>query len=189
MIISIQQLVKRYGSLTAVDHVDLAIPQGEICGLLGPNGAGKTTAIKCIAGLHSFDEGRIEVFGLDREREHRRIQQRIGLVPQEVALYDDLSAYENALFFGRMYGLSGGRLRDGVRRALEFSELWDRRDQRPGKYSGGMKRRLIIACALVHDPELIILDEPTVGIDPQSRNHILESIRELNRRGTTVLYT
>ncbi|AFG36528.1 ABC transporter ATP-binding protein [Spirochaeta africana] len=189
MTISINQLVKRYGSFTAVDHIDLQIPQGEICGLLGPNGAGKTTTIKCIAGLHGFDAGRIEVFGLDRGQEHRRIQQRIGLVPQEVALYEDLSAYENALFFGRMYGLRGQALRDGVKQALEFTELWERRDQRPKQYSGGMKRRLNIACALVHSPELIILDEPTVGIDPQSRNHILESIRELNRRGTTVLYT
>lgn len=189
MIISIKQLVKRYGNLAAVDHIDLQIPEGQICGLLGPNGAGKTTTIKCIAGLHSFDQGRVEVFGLDRMREHRRIQQRIGLVPQEVALYDDLSAYENAVFFGRMYGLHGDALQSGVKQALEFTGLWERRNQRPKQYSGGMKRRLNIACALVHEPELIILDEPTVGIDPQSRNHILDSIKELNRRGTTVLYT
>ncbi|GAB6088806.1 ABC transporter ATP-binding protein [Spirochaeta dissipatitropha] len=187
--IQIQQLVKRYGDFTAVDHVDITIPMGEIFGLLGPNGAGKTSTIKCLAGLHGYDQGNISIFSMDRKKSHRAIQQRIGLVPQDIAIYDDLSAYENTVFFARMYGLKGEELKRGVRDALEFTGLWDRRKQRPKEYSGGMKRRLNIACALVHKPDLIILDEPTVGIDPQSRNHILDSIRELNARGATVLYT
>lgn len=187
--IQIQQLVKRYDDFTAVDHVDITIPAGEIFGLLGPNGAGKTSTIKCLAGLHGYDQGNIRIFSMDRKKSHRAIQQRIGLVPQDIAIYEDLSAYENALFFARMYGLKGEQLKSGVRDALEFTGLWDRRTQRPKEFSGGMKRRLNIACALVHKPDLIILDEPTVGIDPQSRNHILDSIRELNARGATVLYT
>jgi ABC-2 type transport system ATP-binding protein len=182
-------VVKRYGTIPALDHVDFEIREGEILGLLGPNGAGKTTAIRALAGLLPIDSGRVEVFGQAQGPGAIALRRRLGLVTQEVTVFEDLSARENLEFFGSLYGLKGPALRKRIRETLEFVGLSDHADQRPKAYSGGMKRRLNIACALTHEPELLIMDEPTVGIDPQSRNHILESVRALRARGTSVLYT
>ncbi len=189
MVVRMQRVTKRYGDVVALDNVDLTIERGEIVGLLGPNGAGKTTTISGVYGLTRFDAGEVTLFGHPAKRIDPGIKRRMGLVPQDIAVFDDLTAGENVSYFGRLYGLSGRALTEGVSFALEFTGLNERRDQRPKSFSGGMKRRLNIACALAHRPELVILDEPTVGIDPQSRNHILESVRALNRDGTTVIYT
>ena len=167
------------------------IEEGEIFGLLGPNGAGKSTTIKIITGLLGLNSGAVKVGGFDLNDKANRINAKriMGLVPQDLAIYSNLSAKDNVLFFGRLYGLKGKKLKDRAEEALEFVGLQDREYEKSKKFSGGMKRRLNIACAIVHQPKIIILDEPTVGIDPQSRNHILESIKELNRRGSTIIYT
>jgi ABC-2 type transport system ATP-binding protein len=185
----VDDVVKRYGSLVALDHVDFEIGQGEILGLLGPNGAGKTTAIRALAGLMPVDSGSIELFGKAQYPGVMDLKRRIGLVTQEITVFEDLTARENLQFFGGLYGLTGQDLKRRIAETLEFVGLTEHADKRPKKYSGGMKRRLNIACALTHMPELLIMDEPTVGIDPQSRNHILESTRALREKGTTVLYT
>ncbi|WP_125153524.1 ABC transporter ATP-binding protein [Clostridium rectalis] len=189
MILEIKNLVKRYGDFLAVDNVNLAIKEGKIVGLLGPNGAGKTTTINTIMALSKIDSGKIFVFGKELYKYEMEIKSKIGIVPQEVALFDDLKAYENVTFFGRLYGLKGENLKNSVKDALEFTGLWDRKESYPQQYSGGMRRRLNIACAIVHKPKLIIMDEPTVGIDPQSRKHILSSVKKLNKMGSTVIYT
>ncbi|MEJ6952410.1 ABC transporter ATP-binding protein [Natronospora cellulosivora (SeqCode)] len=189
MILKVKNLIKRYGELLAVDNVNLSLREGEILGLLGPNGAGKTTLINSIIGITSIQSGDIEIFEMDIKEKLSLIKKKIGVVPQNLAIYDDLKAIENINFFARLYGLRGTTLNKKVQEALEFTNLWERRKEYPGQFSGGMKRRLNIACSIVHQPELLILDEPTVGIDPQSRNHILESVRELNRRGTSIIYT
>jgi len=188
-LVHLRNVVKRYGHKLSVDHLTLSIEQGEIFGLLGPNGAGKSTTIKMICGLLRCDQGEIEVDGEPVSRHPLSVKAKIGIVPQEIALYEQLTAAENLRFFGRLYGLRGKRLQERVEEALEFTGLTGSRNERPAALSGGMKRRLNIACAIVHQPKLIIMDEPTVGIDPQSRNHILESVRELNRRGATIIYT
>ena len=189
MVVRTRGVVKRYRDLVAVDSVDLAIGDGEILGLLGPNGAGKTTMINGIMGLTGFDAGEVSIFGRTMTRIDRETRRRIGLVPQDIAVFEDLTAEENVSYFGRLYGLGGSALADGVRSALAFTGLSDRGRQKPRSFSGGMKRRLNIACAVVHRPRLVIMDEPTVGIDPQSRNHILESVRALARDGATIIYT
>lgn len=189
MILEIKNLIKRYGEHLAVDDVSLNIQDGEIFGLLGPNGAGKTTTINTIIGLTKIDSGKINIFGKELTANEMEIKAGIGIVPQDIALFEDLTAYENVSFFGRLYGLKGNKLKEGVKEALEFTGLWDRRKSYPKHYSGGMKRRLNIACAIVHKPKLIIMDEPTVGIDPQSRNHILNSVKKLNQMGSTIIYT
>lgn len=188
-VVKLDQVVKRYGNHLSVDHLSLTIGEGEIFGLLGPNGAGKSTTIKMICGLLKSDHGDILVDGQEVRKHPVAVKRKIGLVPQEIAIYDELSAQENVLFFGRLYGLRGKQLRERAEEALAFVGLSERMKKKPSTFSGGMKRRLNIACALVHQPKLIIMDEPTVGIDPQSRNHILDSVRELNRRGATVIYT
>jgi ABC-2 type transport system ATP-binding protein len=186
---TLHDVVKRFGSALALDHVDFEIESGEILGLLGPNGAGKTTAIRALCGLIGVDSGAIEVFGIPQRPGLMEIKRRIGLVTQEITMFEDLSARENLQFFGGLYGLRGQALKDRIDATLEFVGLTENADKRAKRYSGGMKRRLNVACALVHRPELLIMDEPTVGIDPQSRNHILESVRALREDGTTILYT
>lgn len=182
-------LVKRFGATVAVEDVSFEIGPGEAYGLLGPNGAGKTTTISMLAGLLEPDAGDVVLDGRSLAREPRAVKAAIGFVPQEIALYPDLSARENLMFFGRLYGLGGRALRGRVTEVLELVELADRGDDRIDSYSGGMKRRINVAAGLLHRPKLLVLDEPTVGVDPQSRNAILERIAELNRDGMALLYT
>ncbi|MEC0133075.1 MULTISPECIES: ABC transporter ATP-binding protein [Paenibacillus] len=182
-------VVKRYENKLTVDHVNVTIQAGEIFGLLGPNGAGKSTTISMICGLLKIDSGDIVIDGLSVSSNALEVKKKIGLVPQDLALYNTMTAAENVTFFGRLYGLRGKLLKERVAEALAFTGLSDRAKEKPATFSGGMKRRLNIACAIMHHPKLIIMDEPTVGIDPQSRNHILESVKELNRLGSTVIYT
>ena len=189
MIATMKNVVKRYGDNTAVDHLNLDIVEGEILGLLGPNGAGKTTAIRMLCGLINADGGEIQVFGKKQNIKNLEIRRNIGLVTQEITVFNDLSAVENLRYFGGLYGLKGAELDANVKEMLEFVGLSDRARKRPKTFSGGMQRRLNIACALVHKPKLVIMDEPTVGIDPQSRNHILESVKKIAAKGTTVIYT
>lgn len=185
----LSNVVKRYDQKLTVDHVNLSIEEGEIFGLLGPNGAGKSTTISMICGLLKPDGGEIIIDGLSVAAAPLEVKKRIGLVPQELALYETMTAEENVRFFGKLYGLRGKLLKERVEEALEFTGLSDRTKDKPATFSGGMKRRLNIACAIMHRPKLIIMDEPTVGIDPQSRNHILESVKTLNKLGSTVIYT
>ena len=187
--LKICEVTKSYKDKRALNEISFTIKEGKIFGLLGPNGAGKSTLINCICGLTKIDGGSIEVFGMDNSKKIKEIRQNMGVVPQEIAVVGELSAYENCMFMGGLYGLKGNELKERVKEALEFVGLWDRKKDTPGKYSGGMKRRLNIACALVHRPKLLIMDEPTVGVDPQSRNYIMESIRKLNKEGTTIIYT
>lgn len=187
--ITIKELSKRYDSTLSVDHLTLTIEEGEIFGLLGPNGAGKSTTIRMLCGLLKPTSGQITVNGFDTARQTLEVKRSIGLVPQELAIYPSLTAWENVAYFARLYGLGGSKLKQRVGEALEFVGLSDRQHMKPVQYSGGMKRRLNIACALAHQPKIIIMDEPTVGIDPQSRNHILDSVQQLNRLGTTIIYT
>ncbi|MEN8906671.1 MAG: ABC transporter ATP-binding protein [Clostridiales bacterium] len=189
MVLEIENLVKRYNGNLAVDNVNMKIKNGEIFGLLGPNGAGKTTIINSIIGLTQIDSGVVKIFEKDFIKNEMEIKKDIGVVPQDIAVFEDLSALENVEFFGKLYKLKGADLKLKVKQALEFTGLWDKRKIYPKKFSGGMKRRLNIACAIVHQPKLIIMDEPTVGIDPQSRKHILNSVKILNERGATVIYT
>ncbi|MEA4825576.1 MAG: ABC transporter ATP-binding protein [Clostridium sp.] len=188
-IVKIENLVKRFGDVTAVDNISLSIEEGEIYGLLGPNGAGKSTTINIMCGLLSMDKGKMEILGKDVKREAEITKKNLGVVPQDIAIYEDLTAYENVKFFASLYGLKGEELKQRTNEALEFVGLSDRAKQFPKEFSGGMKRRLNIACAIAHRPKLIIMDEPTVGIDPQSRNHILQSVRKLNSMGCTIIYT
>ncbi|AZK45016.1 ABC transporter ATP-binding protein [Paenibacillus lentus] len=188
-LVEVKNAVKRYGDKLSVDHLNMEIEAGEIFGLLGPNGAGKSTTINMIVGLLPMDQGCITVDGIDVKERPLEVKRRIGLVPQDLALYENMPAADNVAFFGRLYGLRGWELKERVKEALRFVGLEERGKQLPHTFSGGMKRRLNIACSIVHRPKLIIMDEPTVGIDPQSRNHILESVRELNRMGSTVIYT
>ncbi len=188
-IVQVQGLVKRFGELMAVDHVDFSIAAGEIFGLLGPNGAGKTTTISMISGLLDPTDGDVLVDGNSVRSKPIAVKRVLGVVPQEIALYPTLSAKENLQFWGRMYGLSGKELSSAVDEALELAGLADRARERIEKYSGGMKRRINIAAGILHRPRVLLMDEPTVGIDPQSRNHILEQVKRLNAAGMTVLYT
>ena len=188
-IVRVEGLVKRFGELTAVDQVDFSIAEGEIFGLLGPNGAGKTTTISMISGLLEPTEGDVIVDGASVRKQPVAVKRVLGVVPQEIALYPTLTARENLSFWGKMYGLSGKELSSAVDEALELAGLADRAKERIEKYSGGMKRRINIAAGILHKPRVLLMDEPTVGIDPQSRNHILEQVKELNAAGMTVLYT
>jgi ABC-2 type transport system ATP-binding protein len=188
-LVRLEEVTKRFGDVVAVDRVTLNVRHGEVFGLLGPNGAGKTTLINILVGLLRVDAGR--AFIRDREVGRTRFEGRrnTGIVPQELAIYEDLTSLENVKFFASLYGLRGRELDKAAREALELSGLADKAKGIPKRFSGGMKRRLNIACAIAHRPKLIIMDEPTVGIDPQSRHHILQSVRRLNREGCTVIYT
>ena len=188
-LIEIKGVGKSYGNLKAVDNVSLDVKEGEIFGLLGPNGAGKSTLISILCTLLPFDTGEILVNNKNVMRSSGEIKRILGLVPQEIALYPTLTAKENLMFWGRMYGIGGKLLRERVDEALELAGLKDRAKEQIEKYSGGMKRRINIAAALLHHPKIVIMDEPTVGIDPQSRNYILETVLKLNREGMTVIYT
>ncbi len=184
----LKDVYKRYGSITALDGLSLEIRRGEIFGLLGPNGAGKTTTVNVAVGLLAPDSGTVSIDGSGSPRAPE-VRRRMGVAPQSLALYEALTGEQNLRFFGRIYGLSGRKLAERVDRALEFVALADRRRDAVRTYSGVIKRRLNLAVALIHDPELMLLDEPTAGVDPQSRNSIYENILELKRRGRTVLYT
>lgn len=188
-ILEIRNLTKKFADFIAVDNISLSIKEGEIFGFLGPNGAGKSTTINMIAGLLRSNEGDINILGKNSVKNSRFAKMNIGVVPQDLAIYEDLTAFENVKFFAGLYGLRGSELAERVREALEFVGLNDKQKEYPKNFSGGMKRRLNIACAIAHRPKLIIMDEPTVGIDPQSRNYILQSIRKLNDMGCTIIYT
>ena len=186
--ITAKKLEKSFGDFTAVRELDLEIVAGETLGLLGPNGAGKTTTINMMVGLLSPTSGQITIGDRFRpsDPEARRM---IGIAPQSLSLYDEMSAHENLSFFGGLYGLESGQLKERIDWSLDFAGLTDRRNDRVKTYSGGMKRRLNLACGLIHEPQIVFLDEPTVGVDPQSRNHIFESILELKQQGMTIIYT
>lgn len=188
-VINIEGLIKKFGDVAAVDKISLTIEEGEIYGLLGPNGAGKSTTINIISGLLNMNKGKIEILGKDITKHSFDAKKNLGVVPQDIAIYEDLTAFENVKFFASLYGLRGKFLKQSVDQALEFVGLSDKAGKLPGEFSGGMKRRLNIACAIAHRPRLIIMDEPTVGIDPQSRNHILQSVKRLNEMGCTIIYT
>ncbi len=189
MLIRVQNLVKRYGNLLALDHFGLQVREGEIVGLLGPNGSGKTTAINCILALLRYDKGTIEVFGRPMTPDAYDIKRNIGIVMQNVAVFNELRVDENIDYFCGLYVQDASTRRRLVEEAMDFVGLGQFRKFYPKKLSGGLLRRLNIACGIAHKPRLLILDEPTVAVDPQSRNSILEGIRELNRNGTTVVYT
>lgn len=188
-IVQIKNLVKRYKDLIAVDHFNLEINEGEILGLLGPNGSGKTTTLNCLMSLLSYNKGEVEVFGRSMTPESYSQKRDIGVVPQNVAVFDTLTVYENIDFFCGLYIRDSRQRKQYVEDAIRFVELEDFRKFYPKKLSGGLLRRLNIACGIAHKPKLIILDEPTVAVDPQSRNKILEGILELNRNGATIIYT
>lgn len=188
-IVAVDNLVKRYNEVLALDHFNLHIEPGEIFGLLGPNGSGKTTAINCILQLLTFDKGTIELFGQPMRPSSYDLKRRIGIVPQNVAVFEELTVRENIDYFCALYVSDRARRRDLVDEAIAFVGLEDYTKFRPRKLSGGLLRRLNIACGIAHKPELIFFDEPTVAVDPQSRNAILEGIQEMNRQGSTVVYT
>ncbi|MDE2219321.1 MAG: ABC transporter ATP-binding protein [Gammaproteobacteria bacterium] len=185
----VENLSKRYGDRPAVNAISFAVAAGETVGLLGPNGAGKTTTIAMICGITRPDSGQVSLGGERVTQDANELKRRVGLVPQDLALYDELSAWSNLQLFGGLYGLGAAQLQQRADAALALVGLGGRRTERVKTFSGGMKRRLNIAAALLHDPDLILLDEPTVGIDPQSRNAIFDNLAELKRRGKTLLYT
>jgi ABC-2 type transport system ATP-binding protein len=187
--IHVEHLRKQYGDLVAVDDVSFTAEDGRIFGLLGPNGAGKTTTISCISGLLKPTSGRITVSGHDVVGDASEARRRLGIVPQELALYSDLSAAGNLEFWGSAYGLRGAGLRRRVAEVLELIGLADRGKDQTSTFSGGMKRRLNFGCGIVHRPRVLLLDEPTAGVDPQSRVRLLDLVREQARAGTTVIYT
>jgi len=188
--IKIKNITKRYDDILAVDNVSVHIPEGTIFGLLGPNGAGKSTMINMLCGLLSLDNGDILVGSNSIKSSPHDIKKNIGYIPQEIALFEGLTVKDNLDYFGRLYGLSGTTLKARMEHALEITELKDKRKMTVKKLSGGMKRRLNIACAIMHKPKILVMDEPTVGVDPQSRNHILEFVRKVNKDSkTTVIYT
>jgi ABC-2 type transport system ATP-binding protein len=189
MVIKVKNLVKRYDDLIALDHFDLEVKEGEVFGLLGPNGSGKTTAINCILSLLKYDKGTIEIYGKPMSPDAYDIKRNIGIIMQNVAVFEELNVYENIDYFCGMYVSDKKKRREMVEQAIEFVGLNDFRKFYPKKLSGGLLRRLNIACGIAHKPKLIILDEPTVAVDPQSRNSILEGIQRLNKEGATIVYT
>jgi ABC-2 type transport system ATP-binding protein len=186
--IKADNLSKRYGDVVAVDNVNFEVGKGETFGLLGPNGAGKTTTIKILCGLLKADTGSVMLDGKTNPG-LMEVRLSLGVVPQALAIYEELSAQQNMLFFGRLYGLSGRELKERIKDCLEIAGLAQRSRERVAKYSGGMKRRLNIICSLMHDPPILLLDEPTVGVDPQSRNLIFDTIEDMKKQGRTIIYT
>lgn len=190
-IVEIKDLRKTYGNNVALDKVSFFIKEGEIFGLLGPNGSGKSTIINILSGILPFHGGVCKIFNRDiKNKKHKKIiQHHLGVVPQDYCLYEHLKAKENVDFYGRLYGLSSAEIKDKTKNALERVGLWEHRDSFPSTFSGGMKRRLNIACSIVHEPRLIIMDEPTASLDPLSRDYILNTVKELNHLGCTIIYT
>ena len=188
-VVKIENLVKRYKELTALDHLNIEIKEGEIFGLLGPNGSGKTTAINCLLSLLNYDKGDIKIFGQKMTPTNYDIKKQIGVIMQNVAVFDELTVFENIDFFCGLYINDKNKRKQYVHEAIEFAGLEEFVKFYPKKLSGGLLRRLNIACGIAHKPKLIILDEPTVAVDPQSRNKILEGIQELNHNGATIIYT
>lgn len=187
-LVEVVDLEKHYGATKALDRINFAVGEGEIFGLLGPNGAGKSTIVSILACLLEASGGKALILGHTANPADRAVRRQLGIVPQEIALYAELTARENLEFFGRLYDVTGRALRDRVDRLLEATGLVEQADQAVATFSGGMKRRLNLGAALVHEPRLVLLDEPAVGVDPQSRAHLFEEIRRLHRAGTTILY-
>lgn len=187
--IIVKKLNKSYGQKPVIKDLSFSVFQGEIVGLLGPNGAGKSTTINILSTILKPDDGNILIGGFDLAKDKSKIKKFIGIVPQDLAIYEEISAEKNVSFFASLYGLHGSELKAKTCEALQQVGLYEHRAEKPKTFSGGMKRRLNIACAIAHSPKLIIMDEPTVGIDPQSRNHILDSILALREQGTTILYS
>ena len=187
--LDVRNLVKNYGNKNAIQDVSFSVKEGSCFGLLGPNGAGKSTTMKIITGIIEANQGQVDILQENIRGASDKIKRKIGYVPQEITLYDKISAYNNLVFFGEMYGVKGKRLKDRINVVLEQVGLKDRANDPIRTYSGGMKRRINIAAALLHEPKIVILDEPTVGIDPQSRNHIFEIIRDLRSEGVTIIYS
>lgn len=188
-ILEVKNINKSYQHNKAINNLSFNVYDGEILGLLGPNGAGKSTTINILSTLLTSDTGTINIFNLPLTSHSNKIKAQLGIVPQEIALYEDISAYHNVAFFASLYGVKKKDLPKQVMNALTFVGLSDKKNDDPRTFSGGMKRRLNIACTIAHNPKLLILDEPTVGIDPQSRNYILSSLKELKEKGTTIIYT
>ncbi|BCN31039.1 ABC transporter ATP-binding protein [Anaeromicropila herbilytica] len=188
-IVTINQLEKNFGEKQVVKKISFEVQKGEILCFLGPNGAGKSTTINILSGILGYDSGEMNYKGKSIKSCLNEFKQHLGVVPQDLAIYEELSAEQNVKFFASLYGLKGRELEEKVTKALDFVGLLERRKDKAKTFSGGMKRRLNIACAIAHEPELLIMDEPTVGIDPQSRNHILDSIKKLSKHGMTILYT
>lgn len=188
-VLEIKELTKKFGDFIAVDNISLSVKEDEIFGFLGANGAGKSTTIHMIASLLRVTKGEIMLLGKNIAKNTKFAKSNIGIVPQDIAIYEEMTAYENVHFFAGLFGLRGAELKARTIEALEFVGLEDKQRSHPKNFSGGMKRRLNIACAIAHRPKLLIMDEPTVGIDPQSRNYILNSVKKLNALGCTVIYT
>lgn len=188
-LLKVRDIKKRYGQTPALDGVSFEVERGELFGLLGPNGAGKTTLLSIISGLLEPTAGSVEIAGHTAPVREKKLRHLIGIVPQELAIYNELNARENLAFFGSLYGLSGERLARRVEQVLAAIGLEERANDRVAGFSGGMKRRLNLGAALIHEPQLLLLDEPTTGVDPQSRNHIFEEVRRLAASGVTVVYT
>lgn len=188
-VLDVQHLVKSYGKQKALSNITFSVRQGSCFGLLGPNGAGKSTTMKILTGIVEADGGTAEVFGMDAVKQRHSIRRRVGYVPQAITLYEKLSARDNLTFFGEMYGLHGKQLKQRITEVLQLVGLANKAKAAVQTFSGGMKRRINMAAAMLHEPQLLILDEPTVGIDPQSRNHIFEMIRSLKSAGVTIIYS
>lgn len=189
-LIEVKNVTKRFGDKLVLDDISFSIEEGDMFGLIGPNGAGKSTLINIMTGLWESNVGDVVIGGYSIKKQPLKVKEQIGLVPQEIALMETITAYDNLEFFGSLYGLKGKLLKERINDALEITGLADKRKEKVKKYSGGMKRRLNIAAAIMHHPRILIMDEPTVGIDPQSRNHIFEFARRMNRESnTTLLYT
>ena len=189
IILKTTDLTKKYQNRAVVDSLNLEIKKGEIFGLLGPNGAGKSTTLNMICSIVRPTTGAIELFGKNPQKQKKEVLHKLGYIPQELAIHGSLKAWENVELFTSLYGIKGPVLKEAVKESLEYVELIEQKQEFAKNFSGGMKRRLNIACAIGHKPDLLIFDEPTVGIDPQSRNFILEKIKESNKNGATVIYT